>query len=63
MPELIEDAANELPGSFRLLIQRLMDHLKELDRQVDELEAQIKAWHRGSELPAASWRRSPASGR
>ena len=32
------------------LIERLLDHLKELDRQVDELEAQIKAWHRGSEL-------------
>lgn len=48
VPELIEDAANELTGSFRLLIARLMDHLKELDRQVDELEAQIKSWHRAS---------------
>ena len=27
-----------------------MDHLKELDRQVGQLEAQIKAWHRSSEL-------------
>ncbi|CAB3775307.1 IS110 family transposase ISAs16 [Paraburkholderia humisilvae] len=34
VPELIEDAANELTGSFRLLIQRLMDQPKELDRQV-----------------------------
>jgi transposase len=25
-----------------------MDHLNELDKQVDELEAQIKAWHRES---------------
>lgn len=49
VPELIEDAPNELTGSFRLLIDRLMDHLKELDRQVVELEAQIKAWHRASE--------------
>lgn len=48
VPELIEDASNELPGSFRLLVQRLLDHLKELDRQVDELEAQIQAWHRSS---------------
>ena len=48
VPELIEDATNELTGSFRLLIARLMDHLKELDRQVDELEAQIKVWHRAS---------------
>ena len=50
VPELIEDASNELPGAFRILIQRLLDHLKELDRQVDELEAQIQAWHRNSEL-------------
>ena len=50
VPELIEDASNELPGVFRLLIQRLMDHLKELDRQARELEAQIVAWHRESEL-------------
>lgn len=47
--ELIEDASNELPGSFRVLIERLLDHLKELDRQVGELEAQIKTSHRNSE--------------
>lgn len=50
VPELIEDASNELPGSFRVLVQRLLDHLKELDRQVDEIEAQIQAWHRNNEL-------------
>ena len=38
MPELLEDATNELPGSFRLLIQRLLDHLKELNRQVQEID-------------------------
>ena len=48
VPELIEDASNELPGSFRLLVQRLLDHLKELDTQVDELESQIVRWHRQS---------------
>jgi transposase len=47
--ELIEDASNELPGSFRLLVERLLDHLKELDRQVGELEVQIKTSHRNSE--------------
>ena len=46
VPELIEDATNELTGSFRLLIERLMDHLKGINRQVRELEAQIQAWHR-----------------
>ncbi len=49
VPALIEDASNELPGSFRLLVQRLIDHLKELDRQVEELETQIKAWHRAND--------------
>jgi transposase len=50
VPTLLEDAGDEVPASFRQLIERLTKHLKELDRQVDELEAQIKAWHRGSEL-------------
>ncbi len=46
VPEILRDGENDLPGSFRLLIQRLLDHLKELDRQVGELEAQIQLWHR-----------------
>ena len=46
VPEILEDGENDLPGSFRLLIQRLADHLKELDRQVGELEVQIQLWHR-----------------
>ena len=50
VPELLEDASNELPGAFRLLIQRLLDHLKGLDDQVKELEAQIVKWHHQSEL-------------
>ncbi len=49
VPELIEDASNELPGSFRLLLLRLTEHLKELNRQVDELETMIKAWHRAND--------------
>lgn len=48
IPEILEDGENDLPGSFRLLIGRLVDHLKELDRQVGELEAQIRHWHRDS---------------
>ena len=50
VPELLEDASNELPGAFRLLVQRLLDHLKGLDEQVKELETQIVKWHRQSEL-------------
>jgi transposase len=50
VPELVEHARGELPAAFRHLVDRMLDHLKELDRQVGELEAQIKAWHRSSEL-------------
>ena len=46
VPEIIEDGENDLPGSFRVLIARLVDHLKELDRQVGELETEIQRGHR-----------------
>lgn len=46
VPEIIEDGENDLPGNFRLLIARLLDHLRELDRQVGELGAEIQLWHR-----------------
>lgn len=49
LPEILEDGENGLPGTFRRLIERLGDHLKELDRQVQELEAQIQTWHRENE--------------
>ncbi|MDP2829450.1 MAG: IS110 family transposase [Sulfuricellaceae bacterium] len=49
LPEILEDGENDLPGVFRQLLQRLGDHLKELDRQVGELEIQIQVWHRESE--------------
>lgn len=39
----------DLPGNFQQLIARLVDHFKELDKQVDELERQIKQWHRDNE--------------
>jgi transposase len=50
VPELLEDGCNELPGRFRLLIDRLLQHLKELDRQVKDLEKEIELWHRNSEV-------------
>ena len=49
LPAILEDGENELPGTFRQLLARLVDHLKELDRQVVELEKQIQRWHRESE--------------
>jgi transposase len=50
IPEILEDASNELPVPFRHLIDRLTEHLKQLDRQAKEFEKEIIAWHRGSEL-------------
>ena len=46
MPEILEDAENGLPHASRELFARLYAHFKELDRQVGELEQQIKACHR-----------------
>lgn len=48
LPEILEDGENGLPGVFRQLIDQLGAHLKELDRQVDELESQIQVWHRAN---------------
>ena len=49
LPAILEDGENDLPGLFRRLLQRLGEHLKELDRQVSELDAQIQLWHRQHE--------------
>lgn len=50
VPTLLDSAKDELPGAFRQLIQRLLDQMKELDRQIGEMELQIKDWHRNSPL-------------
>ncbi|NML96604.1 IS110 family transposase [Paraburkholderia sp. RP-4-7] len=49
VPDLLEDVSNELPGVFRQLVMHQLDYLRELDRQVQLLEAQIKTWHRENE--------------
>ena len=49
LPEILEDGENELPGQFRQLLARLGEHLKEMDRQVRELEQVIQTWHRQNE--------------
>lgn len=49
VPEIIEDGEHDLPGNFRQLIARLVDHLKVLDIQVEELEQQIRRWHKENE--------------
>jgi transposase len=49
IPGILEDAENGLPGLSRALFGRLFEHFRELDRQVKELEVQIRVWHRESE--------------
>ena len=49
IPDILGDAENGLPGSLRPLLEGLNDHLKELNRQVEELELQIKLWHKENE--------------
>jgi len=49
VPDILEDAENGLPGTMRRLLSRLSDHFKELGLQVEELELQIKLWHKENE--------------
>jgi transposase len=50
VPALLEQARDQLPSSLPALVLGLLDHFKQLDRQVQELENQIKLWHRQSPL-------------
>ncbi|MBA3032506.1 MAG: IS110 family transposase [Gammaproteobacteria bacterium] len=43
---IVDDEENELPMSFRHLLQTLVEHFKALDEQVGKLELEIKCWHR-----------------
>src|SRR5436853_7466065 len=47
--ESLEDGDNGLPGMMRELLQRLGANLKDMDKQVGELERQIVLWHRENE--------------
>ena len=49
LPEILEDGDNGLPGMMRELLQRLGANLKDMDKQVGELERQIVLWHRENE--------------
>jgi len=50
VPLLLDQASDDLPGVFRELILRLLEHIKDLDRQVNELERHMYVWHRSNEL-------------
>lgn len=49
LPDILEDAENGLPALSRELFRRLLDHFRELDRQVTEIERQIEASNRENE--------------
>ena len=49
LPEILEDAENGLPGMMRQLVRGLGEQLQAVDKQVGEMERQIKLWHRDSE--------------
>ena len=50
VPAILDEAKDELPGTFHELVLRLLEHFKDLDRQVKEMEHQIQSWHRANEL-------------
>ena len=49
LPQILEDGENDLPGMLRQLLERLRENLTDMDRQVGEMEQQIKLWHRDNE--------------
>jgi transposase len=50
VPSVLEDAENSLPGNFRALIARLLEHFKLLAEQVAKTEESIRAWHQSNDL-------------
>jgi transposase len=50
VPTLLDEAKDELPGVFQKLVLRLLEHFKDLDRQVTDMEHQIQSWHRANAL-------------
>ena len=49
LPEILEDAENNLLGLFWHLLGQLGEHLKELDCLVKEMDHQIQQWHCNNE--------------
>jgi len=49
LPEILEEGENGLPGMMRELVERLGENLKQMAKQVGELERQIKLWHHENE--------------
>ena len=55
VPDILEDASNELPGILRIEIQSLLEHLNELNTRADNCEK--KFLHGINKVkPVRSWR-------
>lgn len=50
LSDLLEEAENGLPATFRELLRTLANHLTELDRQVEDITRRIEAIHRANPL-------------
>jgi transposase len=50
VPAILDEAKDELPRVFQELMLRLLEHFRDLDRQVQEMEHQIQSWHRANAL-------------
>jgi transposase len=61
VPGIVADTDNGLAGSTRELFGRLLSHLRELDRQVTQLQLQIQSWHREN-LPSRGLEKIPGIG-
>jgi transposase len=49
MPDILEDAENGLPSTMRRLLARLNEHLAVLSLRTEELELEVKLWHKENE--------------
>jgi transposase len=61
VPAIVSDDENGLVASVRTLFTRLLGHVKELDRQVSELEQQILQWHKSNDQ-SRKWEKVPGIG-
>jgi transposase len=50
VPVILDEATDELPGAFKELVLRLLEHFKDLDRLVNDMGHQIEHWHRANAL-------------
>lgn len=50
LPDILEDAENDLPWMTRVLLAELKAAHDDLNRRIETLQAQIKSWHQSNEV-------------